>query len=134
MSSYIRRSLDPDRDFSWREDLEEVDHARTRRLAAKLFRVVRPALAAAPRRRGNVYVALAAVAWAAAMTLAGSEERNALDFFTLAPMQNLARVEAGNCNDHPQHALRRGRRPRSCTRSRGGGPRDNTNINCWSRE
>jgi len=101
MSSYVRRSSDLDQGFSRREDLEEVDHARTRRLVAKLFHVVRPTLAAQPSRRENVYIALDAVAWAAAMILAGTEDRDALDFFTLALTQTLARLEVRNGDDPP---------------------------------
>jgi hypothetical protein len=101
MSSYIHRSSDLDRGFSRREDPEEVHRARTRRLVARLFRVVRPTLATQPPRRENVYIALDAVAWAAAMILTGSEDRDALDFFTLALTQNLARFEARNDEDLP---------------------------------
>jgi hypothetical protein len=105
MSSYIHRSADLDRGFSRREDPEEVHRARTRRLVAKLFRVVRPTLAAQPPRRENVYIALDAVAWAAAMILAGTEDRDALGFFTLALTQNLARFEARNDDDPPSGLL-----------------------------
>jgi hypothetical protein len=90
MPSYICGFPDLDRGFSSRADPEEVD--RTRRLAAKLFRVVRPFLAIHPRRL-SAYIALDAVAWAAARIIAGIEGRNALDFFTLALTQNLSRLE-----------------------------------------
>jgi hypothetical protein len=92
MLSYICGFPDLDRGFSSRADPEEVDRARTRRLAAKLFRVVRPFLAIQPRRL-NAYIALDALAWAAARIIAGTEGRNALDFFALALTQNLAGLE-----------------------------------------
>jgi hypothetical protein len=92
MPSYICGFPDLDRGFSSRADPEEVDCARTRRLAAKLFRVVRPFLAIHARRL-NAYIALDAVAWAAARIIAGTEGRNALGFFTLALTQNLSRLE-----------------------------------------
>ena len=93
MPRYICRFSDLDRSFSRHADPEEVDCARTRRLAAKLFRVVRPTLAAQPRRE-NLYIAIDAVAWAAAMILARAEDRDAFDFFTLALTQKLALVES----------------------------------------
>ena len=93
MPRYICRLSDLDRSFSRHADPEEVDCARTRRLAAKLFRVVRPTLAAQPRRE-NLYIAIDAVAWAAAMILARAEDREAIDFFTLALTQKLALVES----------------------------------------
>jgi hypothetical protein len=92
MPRCIGRFSDLDRGFSSRADPEEVDRARTRRLAAKLFRVVRPFLAIQPRYL-NAHIALDAVAWAAARIIASAEGRNALDFFTLALTQNLARLE-----------------------------------------
>jgi hypothetical protein len=92
MLSYICGFPDLDRGFSSRADPEEVDRARTRRLAAKLFRVVRPFLAIQPRPL-NAYIALDALAWAAARIIAGTEGRNALDFFALALTRNLARLE-----------------------------------------
>jgi hypothetical protein len=91
MPRCIGRFSDLDRGFSSRADPEEVDRARTRRLAAKLFRVVRPFLAIQPRDL-NAHIALDAVAWAAARIIAGAEGRNAIDFFTLALTQNLARL------------------------------------------
>jgi hypothetical protein len=119
MSSYIHRSSDLDRGFSRREDPEEVHRARTRRLVAKLFRVVRPTLATQPPRRENVYIALDAVAWAAAMILTGSEDRDALDFFTLALTQNLARFEARNdVNSHRAVPANAGSFNQALTRSR----------------
>jgi hypothetical protein len=83
--------LDLDRRFSWPADLEKVD-IRTRRLAADLLNVLRPTLAIQPHRE-NAYVALDAVAWTSAVILVGTEDRNALDFFTLALTQNLADLE-----------------------------------------
>ena len=71
----------------------EIDCIRTRRLAAKLYRTVRLTLALQPPRRENLYIALDALAWAAAMTFAGTEDRDALDFFVLALKQNLTRIE-----------------------------------------
>ena len=56
---------------------------------------MRPTLAIPPRRV-NVYIALDAVAWAAAMILASAEDRDAFDFFTLALTQNLDQLEAEN--------------------------------------
>ena len=92
MPNYICRFSDLDRGFLSCAYPEEADRARIRRLAAKLFRVVRPFLAIQPRRL-NGYNVLDAVAWAAARTIAGIEGRSALDFFTLALIQNLARLE-----------------------------------------
>ena len=83
--------LDLDRRFSWPADLEKVD-IRARRLAADLLNVLRPTLAIQPYRE-NSYVALDAVAWTAAIILVGTEDRDALDFFTLALTQNLADLE-----------------------------------------
>ena len=83
--------LDLDRRLSWPADLEKVD-IRTRRLAADLLNVLRPTLAIQPHRE-NAYVALDAVAWTAAIILVGAEDRDALDFFTLALTQNLADLE-----------------------------------------
>jgi len=83
--------LDLDQRFSWAVDLETVD-IRVRRLAADLLNVLRPTLATQPHRE-NAYVALDAVAWTAAIILLGTEDRDALDFFTLALTQNLADLE-----------------------------------------
>jgi hypothetical protein len=91
MSSYWSPSLD--RGFSSCTDFSEVDNDRIRRLAAKLFRVVRPVLGIEPRR-DNAYIALDAVAWVAARILVGIEDRDGCDFFALALMQNLAQLEA----------------------------------------
>lgn len=88
----IQRLPDFDRGFSRHADPEEIDRARTRRLVAKLFRIVRPTLAFQPRRHENT--ALDAVARTAALILARTEDRDALDFFILALTQNLNRVEA----------------------------------------
>lgn len=74
-------------------DPAELDCVRTRRLAAKLSRTVRPTLVLQPPRRENLYIALDALAWAVAMILSGTEDRDALDFFALALKQNLARME-----------------------------------------
>ena len=87
--------MDLDRRFPRPADLEKVDCIRTRRLAADLLNVLRPTLAIHPHRE-NAYIALDAVAWAAAMILAGIEDRGALDFFTLALTQNLADLENPN--------------------------------------
>jgi hypothetical protein len=83
--------MDLDRRFSWPADLEKVDCC-TRRLAADLLDVLRSTLALHPHRE-NAYVALDAVAWTAAIILIGTEDRDALDFFTLALTQNLADLE-----------------------------------------
>ena len=74
-------------------DPAELDCVRTRRLAAKLYRTVRPTLVLQPPRRENLYIALDALAWATAMIFSGTEDRDALDFFALALKQNLARME-----------------------------------------
>jgi hypothetical protein len=86
--------MDLDRRFSWPADFEKID-CRTRRLAADLLDVLRPTLAIQPHRE-NAYIALDAVAWTAALILVGSEDRDALDFFTLALTQNLAHLENPN--------------------------------------
>ena len=70
-----------DRRSLWPADLKKVGH-RTRRLATDLLNVLRPTLAVHPHRE-NAYVALDAVAWTAAIILVGTEDRDALDFFTL---------------------------------------------------
>jgi len=62
MPSTTSRTLDLDRDLLQRANPEGIDRARTRRLVAKLFRIVRPTLAIQPPRRENIYVALDAVA------------------------------------------------------------------------
>jgi hypothetical protein len=80
--------MDVHRRFSWPANLEKVD-CRTKSLAADLLEVLRPTLAIHPHRE-NAYVALDAVAWTAAIILVGTEDRDALEFFTLALMQNLA--------------------------------------------
>jgi hypothetical protein len=80
------RKLNLDRRFSWPADLEKVD-IRTRRLATDLLNVLRPTLAIQPQRK-NAYLALNAVAWTAAIILVGTEDRDLLDFFTLALTQN----------------------------------------------
>jgi hypothetical protein len=87
--------MDLDRGSSRPADLEQVDCIRTRRLAADLFNVLRPTLAIHPHRE-NAYIALDAVAWTAAIILADIEDRDALDFFTVALTQNLA--DLGNPN------------------------------------
>jgi hypothetical protein len=89
MSSYWSPSLD--RGFSSRTDFRQVNHDRTRRLAAKLFRVARPVLGIQPRRE-NAYIALDAVAWVAARILVGLEDRDACDFFDLALTKSLAQL------------------------------------------
>jgi hypothetical protein len=104
MSSPIHRFPDLDRGFSRHADAEEIDRARIRRLVAKLFRIVRPTLAIQPPRRENVYIALDAVAWVAAMILASTEDRDALDFFTLALTQNLDQREARNSDGRATEA------------------------------
>jgi hypothetical protein len=81
------------RGFSACMDFGEVDCGRTRRLAAKLFRIARPVLGIEPRYK-NAYIALDAVAWVAARLLAGIKDRDAYDFFALALSQNLAQLEA----------------------------------------
>jgi hypothetical protein len=86
--------MDLDRRFLWEAGLEKAD-IRTRRLAADLLDVLRPTLALRPHRE-NAYVALDAVAWMAALILVGIEDRDALDFFTLALTQNLADLEDPN--------------------------------------
>ena len=83
--------MDLNRSFSWPADLERVD-CHTRRLAANLLDILRPTLATLSHRE-NVYVALDAMAWTAAIILVGTEDRGALDFFTLALTQNLADLE-----------------------------------------
>ena len=92
MPSSIRRFPDLNQSIS-HKDPEEIDCMRTRRLAAKLFRIVRPILAPRPPRHENIYIALDAVAWTAAMILARTDDRDTLGFFTLALRQNLDRVE-----------------------------------------
>ena len=69
-------------------DRAQLDCVRTRRLAANLYRAVRPTLARQPRRE-NTYIALEALAWAVANVLDSLEDRNAMDFFTLALTQCL---------------------------------------------
>jgi hypothetical protein len=91
MPSYWSPNLD--RRSSAYMDFREVDRGRTRRLAAKLFRVARPVLGIEPLRE-NAYIALDAVAWVAARLLAGIEDRDAYDFFNLALSENLAQLEA----------------------------------------
>ena len=88
-------SPDLDQIFPSHADPEAVDRAHIRRLAARLFHVVRPTLAHEPRRE-NVYIALEAVAWTAARILAGTEDRDALDFFALALTQDLADLDTPN--------------------------------------
>jgi hypothetical protein len=66
----------------------QLDCARSRRLAANLYRSVRPTLALQPRRE-NTYIALEALARVAAKVLDSLEDRNAMDFFTLALTQCL---------------------------------------------
>lgn len=78
-----------DRGFSISMGFKGVHCGRTRRLAAKLFRVARPVLGIQ-----NAYIALDAVAWVAARILAGIEDHGAYDFFYLALMQNLTELEA----------------------------------------
>jgi hypothetical protein len=123
MPNPIQLFPDLDRDFSPCADPEEIVRARTRRLTAKLFRIVRPTLAIHPRR-ANVYIALDAVAWAAAMILASTEDRDALDFFTLALTQNLDRLEAGNSDGHAADAV-----PAQASRHNGNPPLTNAMIN-----
>ena len=91
--------MDLDRRFSWPADLKKVD-CRTRRLATDLLNVLRPTLAIQPHRE-KAYVALDAVAWTAAIILVGTEDRDALDFFTLALTQSLADLE----NPDPPQAI-----------------------------
>ena len=91
VNSLKATKLDLDPRFSWPADLEKVD-CRTRRLATDLLNVLRPTLAIHPHRK-NAYVALDAVAWTAAIILVGTEDRDALDFFTLALTQNLGDLE-----------------------------------------
>jgi hypothetical protein len=91
VNSLKATKLDLDPRFSWPADLEKVD-CRTRRLATDLLNVLRPTLAIQPHRK-NAYVALDAVAWTAAIILVATEDRDALDFFTLALTQNLADLE-----------------------------------------
>lgn len=93
------------RGFLRQSELEEIDCIRTRRLAAELFGAVRPTLAIQPPCRENVYIALDAVAWAAAMVLASTEDRDALDFFTLALTQNLDQLEARESGEIAAEAL-----------------------------
>jgi len=69
-------------------DRTQVDCVRTRRLAVNLYRAVRTTLALQPRRE-NTYIALDALAWVAAKVLNSIEDRNAMDFFTLALTQCL---------------------------------------------
>jgi hypothetical protein len=88
-------SPDLDQIFPSHADPAAVDRARTRRLAARLFHVVRSTLALQPRRE-DVYIALDAVAWTTARILAGTEDRDALDFFALALTQNLADLDTPN--------------------------------------
>ena len=71
-----------------RVERAELDSVRTRRLAAKLYRALGPTLALQPRRE-NTYIALDALAGVAAKVLDGLEDRNAMDFFTLALTQCL---------------------------------------------
>jgi hypothetical protein len=73
-------------------ELEKIDSIRSKRLAADLFNALRPTLGIPPCRE-NAYVALDALAWTAAIILIGTEDRDALDFFTLALTQNLADIE-----------------------------------------
>ena len=91
MSNYCSPNLD--RGFSSCMCLKEVDRGRTRRLAAKLFRVVRPVLGIPPHRE-NAYIALDAVAWIAARIFTRIEDRDARDFFGLALMRSLPQLEA----------------------------------------
>jgi hypothetical protein len=72
-------------------ELEKVDSIRSKRLAAALLNALRPTLGILPYRE-NAYVALDALAWAAAIILIGTEDRDALDFLTLALKQNLADI------------------------------------------
>jgi hypothetical protein len=65
---------------------------RTRRLTESVYRAVRPTLALQPRRE-HAYIALDALAWAVARILDGLEDRDAMDFFTLALTQRLADYE-----------------------------------------
>jgi len=69
-------------------DRTQLDRVRTRRLAANLHRAVRPTLDLQPRRE-NTYIALDALACVAAKVLDSLEDRNAMDFFTLALTQCL---------------------------------------------
>jgi len=71
-----------------RVDRAQLDGVPTRRLAANLYRAVRPTLALQPRRE-NTYIALDALAWVAAKVLDSLGDRNAMDFFTLALTQCL---------------------------------------------
>jgi hypothetical protein len=103
--------MDPDRRSSWPADLEKVDCIATRRLAADMLNVLRPTLAIHPHRE-NAYIALDAVAWTAAIILAGIEDRDALDFFTLALTQNLADLENPNPAQTIPTRLRIRRRPK----------------------
>ena len=100
MLSKIVRFPCLDQSPSRHADPEEIDRARTRRLVAKLFRIVRPTLAIRPPRRENICIALDAVAWATAMILTNTEDRNALDFFTLALIRNLNRLEVRKSDGH----------------------------------
>jgi len=76
-------------------ELEKVDSIRSRRLAADLLNAVGPTLGIPPCRQ-NAYVALDALAWTTAIIVIGTEDRDAMDFFTLALTQNLA--DMGNPN------------------------------------
>ena len=86
-------------------ELEEIGCTRTRRLAAELLGVVGPTLAIQPPCRDNVYIVLDAVAWAAATVLASTEDRDALDFFTLALTQNLDQLEARDSGEGAAEVL-----------------------------
>jgi hypothetical protein len=87
---------DPDGGISRHADPEEIDRARTWRLVATLFRMVRLTLAVQPSGCENIYIPLDAVASVAAIVLVKTEDRDAFDFFTLALTQNLDRLEARN--------------------------------------
>ena len=78
----------------------QLDCVRTRRLAANLYRGVRPTLARQPRRE-NTYIALEALAWAVANVLDSLEDRNAMDFFTLALTQCLEDCQKNTLNGTP---------------------------------
>lgn len=77
-------------------DRAQLDCVRMRRLAANLYRAVRPTLARQPRRRENTYIALDALARVAAKVLDSLEDQNAMDFFTLALTQCLEDCQKRN--------------------------------------
>lgn len=78
-----------------RVDRAQLDCVRIRRLAANLYRAVRPTLARQPRRE-NTYIVLDALARVAANVLDSLEDRNAMDFFTLALTQCLEDCQKRN--------------------------------------